>query len=151
MQPARIGRKECRNMVVSNLKYKVFPVIIITRFSFYFQALVDCQYYVTSENKYVDYFSIDELAKTVNSTILQIKFSTISREMIKFRLSQNDTIESDTNEPSGEGPSPSKDSFKFVPHPGISERLADPPSEYYDFCKFCQIVHEKLNSVLIFN
>lgn len=43
---------------------------------------------MTSENKYVDYFSIDELATEINNSTRQIKFYTIAQDTIKFKMSQ---------------------------------------------------------------
>lgn len=44
---------------------------------------------MTSETKYADYFSFDEVAKMINENkTFQIRFFTISQNSIQFRLSE---------------------------------------------------------------
>lgn len=62
-----------------------------------FSALVNCEYYVTSESEYKDFFAFDELAKRNENNTLQIHFFTLSSDIIKFMLSEkNNSLESST-------------------------------------------------------
>ncbi|XP_031637202.1 uncharacterized protein LOC116349759 [Contarinia nasturtii] len=55
-------------------------------------ALVNCEYYITSEDTYTDYFPLDDVAKMNSNGTRQIRFFVLSQSMIKFKLSTNDTI-----------------------------------------------------------
>ncbi|XP_055299642.1 uncharacterized protein LOC129567092 [Sitodiplosis mosellana] len=55
-------------------------------------ALANCQYYATSECRYTDYISINEVAKSANNNnTFQIRFFALTKDGILLKLSENDS------------------------------------------------------------
>lgn len=97
---------------------------------------MNCEYYVTSQDDYVDYFSFDEVANESNNT-QQIRFFVLAQTFIKFKIS-----ESMTNyiwkEPKA---IPRNDLVYSSEDQGFQERILTPPpsqrkSINFEFGKF---------------
>lgn len=61
---------------------------------FSIKALVNCEYYVSSEGEYKEFFAFDELAKRTDSNTLQIRFFTLAPNILKFVLSEKNNSDS---------------------------------------------------------
>lgn len=67
-----------------------------------FTALLDCEYSISSDHIFVDYFPLEEMERSLElETVTQqqnytqkIHFYIIGRDQIKFRLSQRQTLDS---------------------------------------------------------
>lgn len=78
----------------SGVYYFKQPLIIFLFFlikKFCFTELLNCEYYLTSENVYKDYFKLDNGQNYTDYTNhTQYRFYTLSRNAIKFALSDAD-------------------------------------------------------------